>query len=84
MNEHDNPSQKRPEKNVMGFKNVAEPTNIGRVQQGIDGVGDENKGNRNPDDIEAAARIMRRTVEPIFVHYVSPRRFLQPVESSNS
>jgi hypothetical protein len=60
----------------MGFKDVTKPANIGWMQQAIDGVGDENEGHHNPNDIEAAARIMYRTIQPVFVHTVSLRRCL--------
>src|ERR1700733_6711653 len=60
----------------MGFKDVTKPANISGMQQAIDGVGDENEGHHNPNDIEAAARIMYRTVQPVFVHIESLRRCL--------
>jgi hypothetical protein len=58
----------------MRFKEVTEPANIGRMQQRIDGVGDENEGQHDPDDIEAATRIVRLTSKPISLHNVSQRR----------
>jgi hypothetical protein len=68
------PRQTHTEGNAMRFKEMAEPANIDGMQQPIDGVGCENEGYHNPDDIEAASRIMRWTAEPISIHKVSRKR----------
>jgi hypothetical protein len=68
------PRQTHAEGNAMRFKEVAEPANIGGVQQPVDGVGCENEGYHNPDDIEAASRIMRWTAEPVSIHKMSRER----------
>jgi protein subunit release factor A len=54
----------------MRFKEAAKPVNIDGMQQCIDGVRAENEGHHHPNDIEAAVRIMHRTVKPIFIHIV--------------
>ena len=72
-NDH-SPRQTQTGGNAMRFKEVAEPPNIDGMQQRIDGVRCENEGYRNPDDSEAASRIMRWTAEPISIHKVSRKR----------
>jgi hypothetical protein len=41
------------------------------MEQCINWVRNEDEGHPDPDDIEAAGRIMRWTVKPVFIHNVS-------------
>ena len=40
---------------MTGFKEMTEPSNIGGMQQRINGMGDENERHYDPNDIETAA-----------------------------
>jgi hypothetical protein len=71
LKQYHSPRQTTSERNAMRFKEVAEPANVDRMEQRVNGMGDKNEGEHNPDDIEAAARIMRGTAKPVSIHKAS-------------
>jgi hypothetical protein len=59
----------------MRLEDVTEAANIGGMEQRIDRVRDEDESHPDPDDVDAAVRIMRWTVKPVFIHKASRRQF---------
>jgi hypothetical protein len=71
LKKHHSPRQVDTQGKAVRLKELAEPTDIVGVQKRIDGVDDENDCHYDPNDIETAARIVRRTTEPASLHKVS-------------
>jgi len=78
LKKHHSPCQARAQRKATRLKEMAEPANIAGVQERMDGVGDENQGHHDLNDIETAARIACRTAEPVSLHKDSCYQSLFP------
>lgn len=52
----------------MQFEDVTEAADIRGMEQRIDWVRDEDECYPDPEDIEAAVRIVRGTIQPVLIH----------------